>query len=199
MPDIESWLVASLITTVLIIFYVYYIKAYHVVASEIDGKRYSVLTLNNSQEAANMLSKVNLGVAKLAEHLQKKYSRRNSMVNNLLDRYNPDVLYESVPTWFNDGVAYTAGKGKSIYICLREVSNGNLHDLNTVMFVALHEISHIATDARHHPKEFWQTFRFILNEAAEIGIYRPIDYSLTPATYCNDMKINYNPLFEDEI
>ncbi len=198
--DAENVLIASMIVTFLIIIYIYYIKAYHVIRSDLDNKEYSVLSLDDSKHAANMLAKINLNITQLAEHLEKKYGTSNDLVNNVLLRYNPDVIYESVPTWFNDGVAYTSGKGKSIYICLRDTHNNNvLHDINTIMFVALHELSHIATNAVQHPKEFWQTFKFILIEAAEVGIYTPIDYSVTPTNYCNEMKITYNPMFDPTV
>ncbi len=195
----ENVFVASIIVTIIIIFYIYYIQSYHIIESQLDSKEYAVLTLDNSQDAANILSKVNINMVTLISHLEAKYGKHNKLVDNLLSRYDPDVIYESVPTWLNGGVAYTAGKGKSLYICLRNTNNLEFHDLNTIMFVALHELSHIATDAKHHPAEFWRTFKFILNESVSIGIYRPIDYSKAATSYCNDMKITYNPLFDPTV
>ena len=44
------------------------------------------------------------------------------------------------------------------------------------MFVALHELSHVASKSIGHTDEFWDNFKFILIESEKIGIYKPIDY-----------------------
>ena len=55
-----------------------------------------------------------------------------------------------------------------------------LIDENTLTFVALHEISHIATESIGHKKEFWENFKFILKNAVSLGIYEPKDYKKNP-------------------
>ena len=82
--------------------------------------------------------------------------------------------------------------------CLNNKKNGNkLIDMNTLMYVALHEISHIATKSVGHTDEFWQNFKFFIEQAAVINIYKPIDYKKTPAQYCG-MDITDNPYFDIE-
>ena len=63
------------------------------------------------------------------------------------------------------------------------------------MFVALHEISHIATKSIGHKQEFWDNFKFILEEAVEIKIYKPVDYKKKPISYCS-LNITDNPYFD---
>ena len=63
------------------------------------------------------------------------------------------------------------------------------------MFVALHELSHIATESIGHNKEFWDNFKFILKEAQEAGLYKMVDYSKDNKEYCG-MTITDNPYFE---
>ena len=80
--------------------------------------------------------------------------------------------------------------------CLNTEKNGNqLIDANTLTFVALHELSHIATKSVGHNEEFWDNFSFILGEASKINIYKQIDYKKNPARYCG-MDITDNPYYD---
>ena len=47
------------------------------------------------------------------------------------------------------------------------------------MFVTLHELSHIATKTIGHKSEFWENFKFLLQQAKEAGIHNPVDYKKT--------------------
>ena len=63
------------------------------------------------------------------------------------------------------------------------------------MFVALHELSHIATKSIGHTQEFWNNFKFIIANAKKIGIYTPENYKSAPKMYCG-LKITDNPYFD---
>jgi predicted metal-dependent hydrolase len=63
------------------------------------------------------------------------------------------------------------------------------------MYVALHEVSHIATKSIGHNDEFWNNFKFMITEAKEINIYNPVNYQKEPARYCG-MNISDNPYFD---
>ena len=63
------------------------------------------------------------------------------------------------------------------------------------MYVALHEVSHIATKSIGHNDEFWNNFKFMITEAKEINIYNPVDYKKEPARYCG-MNIIDNPYYD---
>jgi predicted metal-dependent hydrolase len=69
-----------------------------------------------------------------------------------------------------------------------------LIDINTLTFVALHELSHIMTESIGHKQEFWQNFKYLLENAKEAGIYDPIDYKNNPKEYCG-MTINDSPYY----
>ncbi len=62
-------------------------------------------------------------------------------------------------------------------------------------FVALHELSHVCTESIGHKQDFWQNFKWILQNAKEGGIYDPVDYKKSPQEYCG-MKINDNPYYD---
>jgi hypothetical protein len=116
----------------------------------------------------------------------------------MITNYKSTVLYEHRPSHIEKNVAFTLNKGEAIYICLRD-NNGNLHDDNTLMFVALHELTHVSTDLKNHPQGFWELFKWILQNASEAGIIKSINYKEFPQEYCNENKITYNPLFDENL
>lgn len=116
----------------------------------------------------------------------------------LLDRFNFDNLYELSSYNLSNDTAYTLYK-KYIYICLNnKVYPNNIYNINTVLFVLLHELAHLSNNSWDHPDEFWKLFKFYLYEAACCGIYIPINYKIKPEQYCNTC-IRYNPLYDDSI
>ena len=65
--------------------------------------------------------------------------------------------------------SYTINKSR-IYMCLKD-SNGNYYDDNSLMFVLLHEISHVICNSIGHTDEFHKIFEDLLKEAEKVGIY----------------------------
>ena len=63
------------------------------------------------------------------------------------------------------------------------------------MFVAIHELAHIASETVGHNDEFWNNFKFLLDNAVEIKIYSPVDYKKNNIEYCG-MKITDNPYYD---
>ena len=80
--------------------------------------------------------------------------------------------------------------------CVTKTKLGDqLIDENTLMFVAIHEMSHIATKSVGHTKEFWGNFKFLLQNAVKMGIYKPKNYKKKNMLYCG-MKITDNPYYD---
>jgi hypothetical protein len=53
-----------------------------------------------------------------------------------------------------------------------------------MMYVAIHELAHIASDSVGHTDEFKRNFADLLKKGIEIGVYRYIDYNKEPVEYC---------------
>ena len=51
------------------------------------------------------------------------------------------------------------------------------------------------TSSIGHKQDFWENFKFLLENAKKAGIYNPEDYKKTPQDYCGE-KIDDNPLFD---
>ena len=63
------------------------------------------------------------------------------------------------------------------------------------MFVALHELTHLATTDIGHTPQYWQNFKFILENAVAFKIYDPVNYKEKPKKYCG-MDITDNPYYD---
>jgi hypothetical protein len=115
-------------------------------------------------------------------------------VKRLVEGFNPKKISETLPT--SELTAYSENKGEKLAFCLNTTKNGNkLIDVNTLTFVALHELSHIMTESIGHKQDFWQNFKFLLTNAKDAKIYQPVDYKKNPKQYCG-MTINDNPYYD---
>jgi WLM domain. len=76
-----------------------------------------------------------------------------------------------------------------------EKRGGQLIDMNTLTFVAIHELAHVASKSTGHTEEFWNNFKFLLEEADSINVYKPEDYKKNSKRYCG-MNITDNPLYD---
>ncbi len=150
------------------------------VVSNIDGRRYIVRNLPDKQQAADMLARLNESAFKIIKHLQEKYPN-DERVQLLQQNFDPDALSEGTDS--NKYTSYTINKN-SIVMCLRQKNTNSILDFNTLLYPYLHEKSHLLTRELNHTKQFWKNFRWFLQEAVDIGIYTPIDYSKTPVKYC---------------
>tara|TARA_Y100000816_G_C25846985_1_gene442500 strand:+ start:60 stop:656 length:597 start_codon:yes stop_codon:yes gene_type:complete len=166
------------------------------IISDKNGNRYCVRDRNKLHLAADRLAEVNIRMNKLVLYLGKKYPN-NEAVKRLINKYNPKKIYETLPT--SEHTAYSENKGEKLAFCLDTEKNnqGRLIDINTLTYVALHELSHIASESIGHTDEFWQNFKFLIEEAKKINIYNPIDYKKTPARYCG-MNVTDNPYYDIE-
>tara|TARA_B100001094_G_scaffold307634_1_gene339506 strand:+ start:568 stop:1161 length:594 start_codon:yes stop_codon:yes gene_type:complete len=163
------------------------------IVSDKDGQKYCVREREKLEEAADLLASVTQELKRLVKHVSEKYPDRNN-VKRLVDGFNPKKIMETLPT--SEYTAYSENKGEKLAFCLNTKKNGNnLIDLNTLTFVAIHELAHIASESIGHKDEFWRNFKFLLTEAKEINVYNPVDYSQKPIEYCG-MKITDNPYFD---
>jgi hypothetical protein len=163
------------------------------IISGVDGKKYCVRERHKLELAADRLATVNQSMSKLVEHCFKVYPAREN-IKRLKKGYNPKKIMETLPT--SEYTAYSENKGEKIAFCLNTEKEGDqLIDPNTLTFVAIHELAHIATKSIGHKDEFWSNFKFLLGEASKIGIYEQIDYKKKPKRYCGT-DINDNPYFD---
>ena len=119
------------------------------IISNLDGNTYCVRERNKLELAADKLAKVNINLKKLIDYCKIQYPDREN-VKLLVNNYNPQKIVETLPT--SKHTAYSLNKGEKLAFCLdtKKDNKGELIDENTLMFVALHEITHIGTDDIGH-------------------------------------------------
>ena len=162
-----------------------------IIASK-DGNRYCVREREKLELAANLLAEVTQKMKDMVSYMKKTHPE-DPRSKRLYENFNPKKVSETLPT--SELTAYSENKGEKIAFCLNTTKQGNkLIDLNTLTFVALHELSHLMTESIGHKQDFWQNFKFLLENAKKSGIYNPIDYKKNPAQYCG-MNINDNPYY----
>lgn len=163
------------------------------IISDVDGNQYCVRERNKLTLVADLLARVTQKLKKLVAHMKKQYPGREN-VRRLVERFNPRRITETLPT--SKYTAYSENKGEKMAFCVTRKKNGNnLIDENTLTFVAIHELAHIATKSVGHKQEFWDNFKFLLDNATEAGLYKPEDYKRKPKEYCG-MDITDNPYFD---
>jgi hypothetical protein len=163
-----------------------------IIASK-DGNRYCVREREKMELAANLLADVTQKMNDTFAFIKQKHPEDPRTIR-LVEGYNPKKISETLPT--SELTAYSENKGEKIAFCLNKSKNGTkLIDINTLTFVALHELSHIATKSIGHNQEFWENFKWVLENAKEAGIYSPVDYKKYPEEYCG-MTINDNPYYD---
>lgn len=153
-----------------------------------DNIEYMVRDLENSQEAAEKLSSINNKLKRLIESLDVNERKG---IKRLKNKYNPYTLSETEEN--SKYTSYSLNKGEKIALCLRKNRNSlDFQDENTIIFVAIHELSHIMTKSVGHEKEFWDNMAFLLEKAHELNIYDLVDYSENNVNYCG-MEITTTP------
>lgn len=163
------------------------------IISDVDGEKYCVRERAKLTLAADLLANVTQKCKELVIYCGKKHPD-NEEVQRLLQKFNPKKITETLPT--SEYTAYSENKGEKIAFCLeKNKGQSKLIDLNTLTFVAIHELAHVMTKSEGHKQEFWQNFKFLLENAKDAGIYEPIDYKNEPQDYCG-MKITDNPLYD---
>lgn len=81
-----------------------------------------------------------------------------------------DHVIENI-SFYKGNKSYTINK-EDIYICTRD-ENGKMYDMNTLVFVALHEVAHYKCDEIGHTPKFHQIHEELLRKATKLGIYNP--------------------------
>jgi len=186
--------IQGLLIIIFTIIFIYLLYHYHyyskieTIVSKIDNKEYEVQIKEDSQEAADLIAQIRQKLVLIVDHLVKSFPNEERS-QRMKKNFRPDNIKEGIddPKY----TSYSINKGEKIVLCLR--TNNKLMDLNTMMFVVLHELAHICTESIGHTEEFWINFKWILEESINIGIYKKQNFKLNNVEYCG-MTITDSPL-----
>lgn len=172
------------------------------VKSDLDGESYLVRNTKDKKRAANLLASIKADIMQVSEYMSSKlqskekedverYQPYAEYINQLKRNLKNVVIKES---GFNTVyTSYTVNKGESIVFCVRSkeitklLNSSTIHDKNLVMYVALHEIAHVACPEYGHTPLFKKIFKFITETAMKLGMYQKMDFDSNPVEYCGMM------------
>jgi len=180
---------------ILYLTYLFYANQLLKIKSTYDNNHYYVQEKDDSIDAANLIAQIREKSNLIVSHLSKIYPNEKR-TQYLVKNYNDNAFKEGIDYPGSNMTSYSINKGEEIVLCLRQRNKNNndeLVDLNTMMFVVLHELAHLASYSIGHTDEFWKNFKWILEESINIGIYIKQDFDNKPIEYCG-MSITSTPL-----
>ena len=152
------------------------------VLSTVDNQKYLVRNKKDKQLAADLLANIKKNLLRLTTDLENTEDD-NEHIKRLVKKFNPKNIRESISG--TKHTSYSVNKGEQIVFCIRAKNKGQkLVDLNTMMFVAIHELAHVMTLSIGHTDEFWNNMRFLLKHAIKKGIYKKQNFKNNPVSYC---------------
>ena len=158
--------------------------------SFVDNDQYLVRNLDDKKSAANMLAEIKKRLYTLINFIDKKCE--NSKEKNILfvKQYNDTILRKFNNIIFRESsennkfTSYSVNKGEEIVFCLRSKEDDSLHDINELMYVAIHEIAHVGCPEIGHTPLFLEINKILLEQAIECNIYKYKNYNIYPENYC---------------
>lgn len=168
------------------------------VKSTIDKESYLVRNLPDKQEAADRLARVRQKILILQKHLKQTHMEK-PFVKQMIDNFDcsADRFSESTPD--AQFTSYSVNKGEKIFMCLRQRNEKEeLVQENIILFVALHEMSHVGTVSVGHTPEFWNNFAWLLKQAEATKIYEYSNFAAHPVEYCG-VHITDAPTYKETV
>ena len=181
--------------------FLYILYIYHNKSTILNIKKnkfsFTIINENNTllnKKKINLMSNVITNMYKLKDylynniHIYPKYAEYINLLYLNLNK-NKTNIYETI--YDNNVTSYTINKGEQIFLCIKD--NNGLHDINIIMYVAIHEMAHLACPLIGHDKLFQNIFKFLIECSILINIYKYSNYHINPSNYCN-IKITSNIL-----
>lgn len=152
---------------------------------------YYVQDKPDKQEAADtirrLVNNLNRLILELYEERETLDAEYRGYVETLYDQMDSIVFRESDEG--SELTSYSVNKGEEIVFCIRSKKTGKIQSMNELMYVAIHELAHVACPEVGHTPLFFDINRFLLRKGVALGMYQPVDYSLAPVEYCG-MTLN---------
>ena len=155
-----------------------------------SGEQFLVRNLEDKDKAADTLSNMKTKLKKLIIHTCDKCENNNESrsefikpyIKTIKNRFDTIIFRESTDR--SEFTSYSVNKGEEIVFCLRSKENNEIHHMNELMYVAIHEIAHVGCPEIGHTPLFKKINVELLNYAMECDVYIYKDYNSFPEQYC---------------
>jgi len=161
------------------------------IKSDINGKNYNVRSQGEPEEkikTANHLAEISDRVDKLVSYMYENNLPDPEIAKRLKKRWSGINFRETSQN--ESSAAYTVNKGDEMRLCVK--NKGKMEEINTSMFVVLHELGHVMSISYGHNEEFRNNFSYIVHLASALGFYKPENFDNEPVEYCGT-EINTTP------
>jgi predicted metal-dependent hydrolase len=178
-----------ILTILIIIIYIFLIlNNNNIIYINSNNGIYTVIKDNESQNKVILLKEIINNMYKLKNYLVNnidKFSEYKDYIDLLNKNFNQNrtSIYETNSNDTNV-TSFSVNKGEELSICLKSRKTGDLHNINLLMYVVIHEMAHFACPEIGHGPLFQKIFKKFLEEAINIGIYKYDNYSKYPQEYC---------------
>jgi hypothetical protein len=155
------------------------------VVSAVNNKKYAVIQTGDYVAAADMLASLEDKARAFIAAASEKYPNDNTIKR--IQKYWTGTISE-IPQ--SDTIAYALEK-RDLFMCVRD-NAGNVQQLDDLLFVLLHELSHIMNTSYGHDAHFWKQFKRTLEMANKLGYLPYVNYDDYSVQVCGK-TINANP------
>ncbi len=157
---------------------------------QFGGRSIGIVNKERKPEIIELFKEITRRCDRFVTHCRDTSYPDQERANRLFTRWNKVRIRET-----NNGessIAYIVNKDYELRVCVTDTNNRQAEDINTAMFVVIHELGHMASASYGHNDEFWGNFKLLLKEAIKIGIYNYQDYRRDSEYYCG-IKIYSSP------
>jgi hypothetical protein len=159
----------------------------------IDGNNYYVRDDNDKDKAVLILYEIRQNIKKLINFIEensandKEFPIYKENINLIKNKIDSVTIKETPKT--SSYTSYSVNKGEELYLCIRSKNTNEIHNINDLLYVAIHEIAHIGCPEIGHTNLFFKINLYLLNKAVEFNLYKYDNYNNNPKEYCG---INLN-------
>lgn len=173
---------------IIIIFIYLYLNYNNIIYIKTNfGNNLLIYKDNNNITKSSLLNKIINNMYILRNYLYdniNNYPEFKQYIIQLKNNFNSNrtIIYETDPK--SDLTSYSVNKGEELSICLKDKKTDELYELNLLMYVVIHEMSHFACPEIGHGLLFQKIFNQFVLIAIDIGLYIKEDYNNNPINYC---------------
>jgi len=181
----ESILVLMLI---IFIYFLYRIKNNRLTLETADNNiKYMVYNDMNKKKSANLLAELTDRMYKLKNYLVENKSQFTDHIK-YIELLEQNFTTERTSIYENRTdsslTSYSINKGEELAFCLKSKKTNEYHDINLLMYVALHEMAHMACPEIGHGELFKNIFHFLTTISIKIDLYKKTNYNDNPVEFC---------------
>lgn len=135
----------------------------------IDGIELLVKRRKDSHKAGMLIKTLRDNVIDLVDNLVKEKHNLTPHIKRLHSKIRKVSFNETIHDT-GSTTSYSINKGEALHLCVRKKNTKrSLHDENTLMYVTIHEIAHIASPEIGHTPLFYEIMDYILDYGVNNG------------------------------